>query len=148
MAAVAITTDTTMSVATPVPVMTDTVTKAAMPEEQILLAPIDVYFEANKTGITKTPEVEMFLADAKKYFEKYPEKILQITGHSDSDGSDELNQRLSERRAEQTKAYFVKEGIKSSQIMTDGKGEKEPLASNDTAEGKAQNRRSTIRLKQ
>ena len=148
MAAVATTTDTTTSVATPVPVMPDTVTIVATPEEQIFFTSLDVYFEANKTGIKRTPEVETFLATAKKYFEKNPDKVLQITGYSDSDGSDELNQRLSERRAEKAKDFLVKEGIKSSQIMTEGKGEKEPLASNDTAEGKAKNRRSTIRLKQ
>ena len=71
-----------------------------------------------------------------------------ITGHADSDGSDELNQRLSENRAKQTKSFLLKEGFKVSQLATEGKGEKEPIASNDTDDGKAKNRRSTIRLKE
>jgi outer membrane protein OmpA-like peptidoglycan-associated protein len=124
----------------------DTV-KVVTPEEQILFTPLDVYFEVNKSGIKKTAEVETFITTAKKYFEKYPDKQLLITGHTDSDGSDELNQRLSVNRANQTKSFLMKEGFKASQLITEGKGEKEPLESNDTPEGKAKNRRSTIRLK-
>lgn len=127
--------------------MADTV-KVATPEEQILFKPLDVYFAVNQSGIKKTAEVETFIATAKKYFEKYPDKQLLITGHTDSDGSDELNQRLSESRAKQTKVFLQKEGFKESQLSIEGKGEKEPMVSNDTEEGKSQNRRSTIRLKE
>lgn len=129
-------------------VKVDTVKVATTPEEQILFTPLDVYFKVNQSGIEKTAEVEAFIETAKKYFEKYPDKALLITGHADSDGSDELNQRLSENRAKQTKSFLLKEGFKASQLTTEGKGEKEPIASNDTPEGKAKNRRSTIRLKE
>lgn len=129
-------------------VKVDTVKVTATPEEQILFTPLDVYFKVNQSGIEKTAEVETFITTAKKYFEKYPDKQLLITGHTDSDGSDELNQRLSENRAMQTKSFLLKEGFKVSELITEGKGEKEPIASNDTAEGKAKNRRSTIRLKE
>lgn len=128
-------------------VKVDTVKVAATPEEKILFTPLDVYFKVNQSGIDKTAEVETFIATAKKYFEKYPDKQLLITGHTDSDGSDALNQQLSENRAKQTKSFLLKEGIKASQMTTEGKGEKEPIASNDTPEGKVKNRRSTIRLK-
>ncbi|MFN3488161.1 MAG: OmpA family protein [Emticicia sp.] len=142
----------TPEVAIPAPVadsvkVADTV-KVVTPEEQILFTPLDVYFAVNQSGIKKTAEVETFIATAKSYFEKYPDKQLLITGHADSDGSDELNQRLSENRAKQTKSFLLKEGFKASQLTTEGKGEKEPIASNDTPEGKSQNRRSTIRLKE
>jgi outer membrane protein OmpA-like peptidoglycan-associated protein len=139
--------DTTTAVVAPSPPPVDTV-KVITTEEQILFTPLDVYFDVNQSGIKKTAEVETFLATAKKYFEEYPDKQLLITGHSDSDGSDELNQRLSENRAAQTKTFLLNEGIKAAQMVTDGKGEKEPAASNDTDEGKAKNRRSTIRLKE
>ncbi|WP_435355582.1 OmpA family protein [Emticicia sp. SJ17W-69] len=138
--------DTTSTVVAPSPPV-DTL-KVASEEEQILFTPLDVYFDINQFGIKKTAEVDSFITTAKKYLEKYPDKKLLITGHSDSDGSDELNQRLSENRALKTKEFLVKDGIKATQIVTDGKGEKEPAASNDTAEGKAKNRRSTIRLKE
>ncbi len=122
--------------------------KVVTPEEQILFAPLDVYFALNQSGIKKTAEVEAFLSTAKKYFEKYPDKKLLITGHTDSDGSDALNQQLSESRAKQTKSFLLKEGFKASQLSTEGKGEKEPIAPNDTPDGKAKNRRSTIRLQE
>lgn len=139
--------DTTTTVVAP-PSAVDTTTKVVTAEEQILFTPLDVYFDVNQSGIKKTAEVETFISTAKKYFEKYPDKQLLVTGHTDSDGSDELNQKLSERRATQTKAFLLKEGIKAGQMATEGKGEKEPVGSNDTAEGKAQNRRSTVRLKE
>ena len=153
-----IVTDTTSMVVAGTPAMdstqladsvkVDTVKVAQTPEEKILFTPLDVYFKVNQSGIDKTAEVETFITTAKKYFEKYPDKQLLITGHTDSDGSDALNQRLSENRAKQTKLFLLKEGIKASQMTTEGKGEKEPIASNDTPEDKAKNRRSTIRLKE
>ncbi|CAH0995439.1 Peptidoglycan-associated lipoprotein [Emticicia aquatica] len=133
-------------VSTPEATLADTIKKIT-PEEQIVFKPLDVYFAVNQSGIDKTAEVDSFLTIAKKYFEKYPDKQLLITGHTDSDGSEELNQRLSENRAKQTQSFLVKEGFKASQIVTEGKGENEPLAPNDTPEGKSKNRRSTIRLK-
>ncbi len=139
--------DTTSTVVAPPPPPIDTV-KVVSAEEQILFTPLDVYFDVNQSGIKKTAEVDSFIATAKKYFGKYPDKQLLITGHSDSDGSDELNQKLSENRAAKTKSFLSKEGIKAEQIITEGKGEKEPAAANDTAEGKAKNRRSTVRLKE
>jgi outer membrane protein OmpA-like peptidoglycan-associated protein len=133
------------SVAVPPNQPTDTVQLTA--EEQILFKPIDVYFVSGQTGILHTPEVDTFLVTAKKYLVKYPEKQLLITGHTDSDGSDESNQKLSVIRADKVKGLLSTEGVKSNQMITEGKGEKEPLASNDTNEGKSKNRRATVRLK-
>ena len=118
------------------------------PEEKILFKPLDVYFASGQSGINKTAEVDTFLVTAKKYFDKYPEKQLLITGHTDSDGSDELNQGLSISRANKLKNFLISDGIKANQMTTEGKGETEPIASNDNDEGKAKNRRATIRLKQ
>lgn len=116
-------------------------------EEQILFTPLDVYFVSGQSGILHTAAVDTFLVTAKRYLAKYPEKQLLITGHTDGDGAEEKNQVLSEARAEKVKSLLVTEGIKANQMSTDGKGEKEPIASNDTNEGKAKNRRATIRLK-
>jgi len=67
---------------------------------------------------------------------------FMITGHTDSDGDDKANQKLSEERAQSVKEYLVKNfKIKDSQLSTAGKGESEPIADNKTAEGKKQNRR-------
>jgi outer membrane protein OmpA-like peptidoglycan-associated protein len=141
---------TAVAVVVPPPLSVDTTTTSPVVthEEKNLFTPLDVYFDVNQSGIKKTAVVDTFLSIAKTYLEKYPEKQLLITGHTDSDGSDELNQKLSERRAVQTKTFLQKEGIKAAQMTTEGKGEKEPVASNDTAEDKAQNRRSTVKLKE
>jgi OmpA-OmpF porin, OOP family len=67
-------------------------------------------------------------------------------GHTDAVGTDAYNQRLSERRAAAVRDYLVKGGISSSRIRTAGFGESRPVASNDTAEGRAQNRRVELRI--
>ncbi|MFD2521844.1 OmpA family protein [Emticicia soli] len=127
------------------PAVVDTVQLTV--EEQILFTPLDVYFVSGQSGILHTAAVDTFLVTAKRYLAKYPEKQLLITGHTDNDGPDEKNQTLSEVRADKVKSLLVTEGIKANQMSTEGKGEKEPIASNDTNEGKAKNRRATIRLK-
>ncbi|GAB3511565.1 hypothetical protein GCM10027442_21600 [Emticicia fontis] len=134
------------SVAAPASLPADTVQLTA--EEQILFKPLDMYFVSGQTGIQHTPEVDTFLLTAKKYLAKYPDKQLLITGHTDGDGSDASNLKLSEIRADKVKSLLTKDGIRASQMAIEGKGEKEPIASNETNEGKAKNRRATIRLKE
>lgn len=73
-----------------------------------------------------------------------PEVRVLITGHTDSVGSDEYNMGLSDRRAASVKTWLVNKGISSSRIQTAGKGENEPIASNETSDGRAQNRRIEI----
>jgi len=67
-----------------------------------------------------------------------------VEGHTDSTGSDQYNQQLSERRAASVKAEFVKVGMPEANVRAVGKGETQPIASNDTDEGRAQNRRVVI----
>ena len=67
-------------------------------------------------------------------------------GHTDSIGTDAYNQKLSERRAASVKAYLVSKGIDPNRIYTEGKGKKNPIASNKTKEGRAQNRRVEIEI--
>jgi len=61
-------------------------------------------------------------------------------------GSDAYNQRLSVRRAESVKAYLVSKGIERNRVYTEGKGEKQPIADNRTAEGRAKNRRVEVEV--
>lgn len=70
-----------------------------------------------------------------------PDTNINIYGHTDSKGSDEYNLSLSDRRAAAVKAYLASKGIASSRMIPMGVGEKEPIASNDTDAGRAQNRR-------
>ncbi len=76
----------------------------------------------------------------------YPSLHVAVEGHTDSVGSDEYNQELSERRAESVRDYFVQQGIPSSAIEARGFGKSEPIASNDTSEGRQQNRRVELVL--
>jgi outer membrane protein OmpA-like peptidoglycan-associated protein len=77
-----------------------------------------------------------------------PNVRISIIGFTDSIGSEEYNQRLSMRRAQATADYLISQGVSQSQILVRGLGEAEPRASNDTAEGRAQNRRVEIYLQQ
>ena len=67
-----------------------------------------------------------------------------VEGHTDSTGSDDYNQQLSDRRAASVKAQFVAAGLPAANVRAVGKGETQPIASNDTEEGRAQNRRVVI----
>jgi outer membrane protein, adhesin transport system len=70
--------------------------------------------------------------------------VAIAVGHTDSVGPEGYNQVLSLRRAEAVKAYLVNQGIPADKVKTEGRGESEPVASNDTAEGRAQNRRVEV----
>jgi outer membrane protein OmpA-like peptidoglycan-associated protein len=76
----------------------------------------------------------------------YPSLHLQIEGHTDSVGTDEYNQTLSEKRAGAVRDYLVQQGIAADSIEARGLGETQPIASNDTAEGRQQNRRVELVL--
>lgn len=73
-------------------------------------------------------------------------EVVIAIGHTDSIGSDAYNQSLSVRRAESVKAYLVSKGVAPNRIYTEGKGEKQPVASNKTSDGRAKNRRVEIEV--
>jgi outer membrane protein OmpA-like peptidoglycan-associated protein len=76
----------------------------------------------------------------------YPSLHVAIEGHTDSVGTDDYNQQLSEHRAQAVRDYFVQQGINSSAVEARGYGKTEPIASNDSAEGRQQNRRVELIL--
>src|SRR5690349_9195211 len=71
----------------------------------------------------------------------YPTLKLEVEGHTDSVGSDELNMKLSEHRASSVRDFLVQSGIVTSSIAARGFGESQPVATNDTSAGRQQNRR-------
>jgi OOP family OmpA-OmpF porin len=73
-------------------------------------------------------------------------EVVIAIGHTDSIGSDAYNQKLSVRRAESVKAYLVSKGVEPNRIYTEGKGEKQPVASNKTKDGRQKNRRVEIEV--
>jgi len=98
-----------------------------------------IQFETNKDVIK--PVSFPILDNVAKIMESNGHYYLKISGHTDSDGSEESNQDLSERRAASTKKYLMDKGIDAERMKNYGFGESQPVASNDTAEGKAKNRR-------
>ena len=78
--------------------------------------------------------------------EKYPKTDVLIVGHTDARGSDSYNEGLSQRRAASAANYLAAQGIARSRIRTEGRGEVEPIASNDTDEGRQLNRRVEIAI--
>lgn len=92
-------------------------------------------------------------ADGKSKLDDLAAKVKDINlevviaiGHTDSIGSDAYNQKLSVRRAESVKAYLVSKGVEPNRIYTEGKGEKQPVASNKTKDGRQKNRRVEIEI--
>lgn len=84
--------------------------------------------------------------DLAKTLQKYEDTEILIEGHTDSDGSDEYNQKLSEKRAASVAAYAAQLGVKSSRFEKKGYGESQPIESNESVSGKAQNRRVEIAI--
>ena len=73
-------------------------------------------------------------------------EVMIAVGHTDSVGTNAYNEKLSLRRAEAVKAYMVSKGLDPARLYTEGKGETQPVADNETAEGRAKNRRVTIEV--
>jgi outer membrane protein OmpA-like peptidoglycan-associated protein len=72
---------------------------------------------------------------------EYDKTVIEVAGHTDSSGSDQYNQALSERRAQSVAGYLSSHGVKQQRLITVGAGEAHPVASNDTEQGRSANRR-------
>ena len=104
----------------------------------------DAFFDFDKSVLK--PEGRAKLDDLVSKIRDVNLEVIIAVGHTDSVGSDAYNQRLSVRRAEAVKAYLVTKGIERNRVYTEGKGEKQPVADNKTAEGRAKNRRVEIEV--
>ncbi len=109
----------------------------------------DVHFDFDKTDLNEYGQA--VLDDAATVIngltEKYPAIKVDISGHTDSVGSEGYNQGLSERRANAVKQYLLRKGVDAGRVSTYAYGESKPVATNDTDEGRAQNRRSELRTR-
>lgn len=98
-----------------------------------------VRFDTNKS--TLTPQAQANLDKLIPIFNEYGDTNIQIFGYTDSSGKPEYNLTLSQKRADAVKAYLASKGLVESRFKTSGLGIADPIASNETPEGKAQNRR-------
>jgi OOP family OmpA-OmpF porin len=117
--------------------------KPAPVSEKVTFAS-DTFFDFDKSALK---------ADAKAKLDDLVAKtrglnleVIIAVGHTDSVGADAYNQKLSVARSEAVKAYLVSKGVEKNRVYTEGKGEKQPVADNKTAEGRAKNRRVEIEV--
>ncbi len=104
----------------------------------------DAFFDFDKSVLK--PEGKAKLDDLVSKVKGINLEVIIAVGHTDSIGTDAYNQALSLRRANAVKAYLVSKGIAADRIVVEGKGEKQPVASNATKEGRAKNRRVEIEV--
>lgn len=103
-----------------------------------------VNFDFDKADIR--PAARPILDQAARRLSQCPSERLRVEGHTDAIGSDAYNQELSQRRARSVRDYLVSQGVRSGRIEAVGFGESQPIASNDTPEGRQLNRRVEIRF--
>ena len=98
-----------------------------------------VYFDYGKDILKE--EFKSYLLKMIKMVKSHSDLRIKITGHTDSDGSDSYNDKLSKRRTETIIRFFEENGLKRDRVVTDFKGEKKPIDNNKTEDGKRKNRR-------
>ncbi len=104
----------------------------------------DAFFDFNKSVVK--PEGKAKMDDLVGKIKGVNLEVIIAVGHTDSVGGDAYNQKLSVARSEAVKAYLVSKGIEKNRVYTEGKGEKQPVADNKTADGRAKNRRVEIEV--
>ncbi len=124
----------------------DKAARLAAIKAEIKAAPLVLQFESAQSIIDLSHIQQQKVINIKTYLNALPEAKLQITGYTDNTGSRVTNIALGLNRANFAKTYFINEGINASQIDTYSKGAENPIASNQTAEGRAKNRRCIITL--
>jgi outer membrane protein OmpA-like peptidoglycan-associated protein len=110
--------------------------------EKIILK--NIFFETAKYDLKQQSKVELDKLVA--FLTKNKNLTIEIGGHTDSDGNPQLNLTLSKNRANSVKEYLVENGIPSERLQSKGYGSKEPIADNDSATGKAKNRRTEFKI--
>ena len=117
---------------------------APRPAAQKVTYAADTFFDFDKYDIK--PEGKAKLDDLVEKTKGINLEVIIAVGHTDNIGTAAYNQALSERRANAVKDYLVSKGIEKNRVYTEGKGMKNPIASNSTAEGRAKNRRTEIEV--
>jgi OOP family OmpA-OmpF porin len=122
------------------------------PPPPVVVAPVsekvtfaaDAFFDFNKSDLK--PEGKAKLDDLVSKMGGINLEVIIAVGHTDAIGGDAYNQKLSVRRSESVKNYLTSKGVEKNRVYTEGKGEKQPVADNKTAEGRAKNRRVEIEV--
>jgi len=121
------------------------VTVARVGETIILSVPGSATFSSGSSSVDS--KIFPVLDSVVLILDEFDQTYVDVIGHTDSKGSKEYNQRLSEKRARSVASYFESRAVISERVMSDGMGEVDPIAPNTTSEGRAMNRRVEIKLK-
>ncbi|MCH8180700.1 MAG: OmpA family protein [Proteobacteria bacterium] len=117
------------------------------PDNQLKLnIPSDISFATGSAALK--PELREVLQQFAQGLKENPGTLVRVVGHTDNVGSDTLNNKLSLERADTVRDFLEDRGVSRSRIEVAGRGEREPVASNDSAEGRAKNRRVEIFLRE
>lgn len=108
-------------------------------DDLVLNMPSNVTFAYNSDQIS--PQAASALTQVATTLNQFPETLLTVVGHTDSDGSDAYNMELSRRRASAVSEFLMAQGVAGGRLQAIGMGESQPIASNSTEDGKARNRR-------
>jgi outer membrane protein OmpA-like peptidoglycan-associated protein len=104
------------------------------------------FFESSSAVGDMSSVSDEYIKNLKLVLENNPSAKVEVTGHTDSTGTDWFNEPLGLQRAEFVESYLLKAGINADQIVTSSRGSREPAASNSTSEGRAANRRTEIKV--
>jgi outer membrane protein OmpA-like peptidoglycan-associated protein len=120
------------------------VTVTRMGDNITLNMPSNITFALNSSDLN----AQFFnaLDGVSMVLKEYDKTVIEVAGHTDSSGSDQYNQSLSERRAQAVAGYLGSHGVKTQRLITIGAGEGHPVASNDTEQGRAANRRVELTI--
>jgi outer membrane protein OmpA-like peptidoglycan-associated protein len=118
----------------------------AIPETSMPQA-FTVYFDTGKASCNLSDQMVAIINQYKDYIATHPDRKITITGHGDNTGTMEANARVTSARAGFMQQKMVEAGISGEAIETSHKGSDEPVADNNTSEGRAKNRRTEIQIK-
>ena len=111
-------------------------------EKPVVTVLNNVFFDTDKSDLREESFIE--LDKYAKLLNENPSLQVQVAGHTDSDGEVKHNNLLSKKRAEAVESYLTKIGVKKYRMVSVGYGESRPISTNDTIEGKQQNRRTEL----
>ena len=117
---------------------------APVPSSEKVTYAADAFFDFDKAVLK--PEAKTKLDDLVSKTKEINLEVIIAVGHTDSVGTDAYNDKLSVKRAESIKTYLTSKGLEANRVYTEGKGKKQPVADNKTAEGRAKNRRVEIEV--
>ncbi len=113
-------------------------------DELVLNMPGNLTFDTNQSAIR--PSFYAALNSVTLVLKEYPKTIIEVSGHTDSTGSDALNQTLSDNRAMSVASYLTAQGVDQRRVLAQGFGKRSPIADNATVDGRQANRRVELRL--